>query len=486
MNKQYPQLKADQNYCKRYYSEEEDPLRSKFARDRDRLLFSKEFRRLEGKTQVFVSGFDDLTRNRLTHTLEVAQISKTISEEFNFNTTLCEAISYGHDVGHTPFGHIGERMLNFFTNNCDGFKDFQTFNINNMGFKHNWQGLKVTTILENISPQYPGLNLTDYTLWGILHHSNLEYKECKYNHENKCFYQHNTLNCHIPNNKFSLHYYNNFEKYYNLDSWTFEGLLVGISDEIAQRHHDIEDGLIANIIDRKDLVSKFRELFIDFIEDSDNQKLSTIEKSNSLNLILHDLSSLILKMYSINLIKNSEYQIDNLINKYKINNSNDFQSAKFEISKNENIFDFINFESKFIEQDKLFKSYLINHILNSHLAQSMDGKASFLIKSLITSFLTNPNQLPDKTIVSFFKDYLPVDEFNNIRNCKSDRILTGYFRGELNDLHNSTDDGKYSDTLMRTITDFIAGMTDKFAINQYKLLFEPDKYRIGVNKIELY
>lgn len=181
MNLSFSALRAEPEFAERnFLGEEENAFRSKFDRDRDRILFSKEFRRLQGKTQVFVSGFDDHIRNRLTHTLIVSQISQTISKYFGFNEVLSEAISLGHDVGHTPFGHVGERTLNLITNNCDLFKDFEIDSEREKGFKHNWQGLKVVTSLEMISPNYKGLNLTDYTLWGILNHSKLKYKPCKY------------------------------------------------------------------------------------------------------------------------------------------------------------------------------------------------------------------------------------------------------------------------------------------------------------------
>ena len=181
MSEPFSILKADPFRADRDFIEEkEDLLRNKFERDRDRILFSKEFRRLQGKTQVFVAGFDDHIRNRLTHTLIVSQISKTLAKHFGFDETLAEAIALAHDVGHTPFGHVGERTLNLITNNCDTFQDFTIHSDDEKGFKHNWQGLKVVSSLEKISTEYKGLNLTDYTLWGILNHSNLNYKKCTY------------------------------------------------------------------------------------------------------------------------------------------------------------------------------------------------------------------------------------------------------------------------------------------------------------------
>lgn len=155
----------------RIHYEAEHAIRGKFERDRDRILYSKAFRRLSGKTQVFLSGKDDHIRNRLTHTLEVSQISRTISKVLGLNETLTEAIALGHDLGHTPFGHVGERTLNYIMCGCDKLRDFSECLDSENGFKHNWQGLRVVTDLEK-SNLYKGLNLTRYTLWGILNHSN--------------------------------------------------------------------------------------------------------------------------------------------------------------------------------------------------------------------------------------------------------------------------------------------------------------------------
>lgn len=152
MEYKFSVLAASLDYATRNYAnEEESSLRDKFCRDRDRILFSKEFRRLNGKTQVFVNGFDDHVRNRLTHTLEVSQISQTIAKYLGLNLTLAEAISLSHDVGHTPFGHVGERALNQFTNNCESYDNFKIEDPTQLGFKHNWQGVKVVSSLERIS-----------------------------------------------------------------------------------------------------------------------------------------------------------------------------------------------------------------------------------------------------------------------------------------------------------------------------------------------
>ena len=164
--------------------EEHCALRTEFQRDRDRILHSKAFRRLKHKTQVFFSPYDDHFRTRMTHTLEVSQIARTIARALDLNEDLTEAIALGHDLGHTPFGHSGERVLNELMPN---------------GYKHNEQSVRVVEFIEN-------LNLTQETLDGILNHS------------------------------------------YDCMPTTLEGQVVRISDKIAYINHDIQDAIRANII----------------------------------------------------------------------------------------------------------------------------------------------------------------------------------------------------------------------------------------------
>ena len=184
-------------------------FRNNFQRDRDRILYSKEFRRLSGKTQIFVTGFDDHMRTRLTHTLEVAQIAETIALRLKLNSMLAIAIAYGHDIGHTPFGHIGERTLNYILNGCYNNKDNNDNNKygqvkdDEKGFKHNLQGVRVATFLEELPVMEEdvsshGLNLTRYTLWGIKAHTEAKYeKPCEYWSETKnmCCYKNCFKNC---------------------------------------------------------------------------------------------------------------------------------------------------------------------------------------------------------------------------------------------------------------------------------------------------
>ena len=207
-------FRANEKNTSRIHYENHKELRNDFDRDRDRILYSKAFRRLSGKTQVFLSGKDDHIRNRLSHTLEVSQIARTITKSLELNESLTEAIAFGHDIGHTPFGHIGERTLNYIMSGCDKLRDFDDCLENDKGFKHNWQSIRVVTKLENKSKDYRGLNLTKYTLWGILNHSGLENQECKsyyYENGNKmCTLRRNKKECCNDSNKLELDFYDNY------------------------------------------------------------------------------------------------------------------------------------------------------------------------------------------------------------------------------------------------------------------------------------
>jgi len=321
--------------------EPEHEFRSKFERDRDRILYSKAFRRLSGKTQVFVTGHEDHIRTRLTHTLEVSQIATTIASYFGLDVALTEAISLGHDIGHTPFGHEGERILNYIMNGCEEIKEFNNnIPVEEKGFKHNWQSLRVLTQLEKKNEDYNGLNLTNYTLWGILNHSKLECKKCD------CFYtdKNNENICSLNNkpidkcdNKLKIDFYRNNNGNFlkeimndkNNESWTFEGLIVRQADEIAQRHHDSEDGIIANLIDKKGLIDKFIEYFSKTKVYKEGEKYKKLIEELKENIdkeeyYLPILSRLIVDFLAMNLISNTEENFKHLLDKYNIKTEKDF------------------------------------------------------------------------------------------------------------------------------------------------------------------
>ena len=201
---------------KRFYSIEND-FRDPFSRDRDRVIHCSSFRRLEYKTQVFINHEGDYFRTRLTHTLEVAQIARTLSRHLGLNETLSEVIALSHDLGHTPFGHVGGDELDRLLKE-DGF---------NNGFEHNFQSFRVLTKLEKRYKDYDGLNLTYATLEGVLKHS-LPYK--------KSFLPKDIVD------RFNLDYHP-----------SFEAIIVDYADSIAYVSHDIDDGLKYGLINYDDL-----------------------------------------------------------------------------------------------------------------------------------------------------------------------------------------------------------------------------------------
>lgn len=190
-------IAAKSRNAKRKRAVTESPLRTEFQRDRDRILHSKSFRRLKHKTQVFLSPFDDHFRTRLTHTLEVSQIARTMARALNLNEDLVEAISLGHDLGHTPFGHCGEKVLNELLSN---------------GFHHNMQSVRVVEVLED-------MNLCEETVDGILTHT------------------------------------------WGFKPRTAEAQIVQYADKIAYINHDIEDSIRAGIITEDDIPADCRKYF---------------------------------------------------------------------------------------------------------------------------------------------------------------------------------------------------------------------------------
>lgn len=457
----------------RIIHEEAHSYRDDFQRDRDRILYSKEFRRLSGKTQVFVAGFDDNMRTRLTHTLEVAQIANTICKELRLNQILCEAIALGHDIGHTPFGHVGERTLNLLMNSCLEYYGYSLVDDSQYGFKHNLQGLKVAMELERQNSCVEGLNLTKYTLWGIAHHSKTAYRCCE-------FYSEATRNCRQRNantpcvkaGKFGLGYYKKYLDALNeYSDWTLEGLIVSVSDEIAQRHHDIEDGIFGGIIRKEKLKSVLSET-IGQLDYNTGQRIEAIFSEENDVFFLQDLSKVLIDIYTSKYIKSLREKLKKLSEQYSIESSEDFYKVKTRIATDLNVSNEFDFDSELKKKDKKLSCYLKDSILLSELAQTMDGKASFVIRRLFKAYLSNPQQLPDDTIVHL------IETVDNSKN-KSNSLLPSDARIKLAELLNDNG-GKIKIELLRTICDYIAGMTDTYAMQQFNKLYGTSEMRNGI------
>ena len=199
----YATKNSDSKQIKRKYREEEDKFRTPFQRDRDRIIHSKSFRRLKGKTQVFVAHYGDHFRTRLSHSLEVSQIARDISRSLGLNEDLSESIALAHDLGHTPFGHAGEETLN------------QILNKYQKSFEHNQQSREIVEKLELRYPNFPGLNLTQAVIEGLSKH------QTYFDNQGK-----------------------KIEKFPHL-----EAEVVNLADEIAYLNHDVDDGLASAFFD---------------------------------------------------------------------------------------------------------------------------------------------------------------------------------------------------------------------------------------------
>ncbi|HEO64097.1 MAG TPA: deoxyguanosinetriphosphate triphosphohydrolase, partial [Candidatus Omnitrophica bacterium] len=219
-------LKSSQTKGRRY-KEKEDLYRTPFQRDRDRIIHSTAFRRLEYKTQVFVIHEGDYYRTRLTHSLEVAQIARSIARALSLNADLVEAIALGHDIGHTPFGHSGEDILNELLEDCGGFN-------------HNLQGLRIVDYLESKYPEFSGLNLTWEVREGLLKHTT------RYD------------NSYSDAGPYLLPDYAGRDSggFCSQDPPTLEAQIVNLADEIAYDNHDIDDGITSGLL----AISDFKKI----------------------------------------------------------------------------------------------------------------------------------------------------------------------------------------------------------------------------------
>ena len=363
------------------------------------------------------------------------------------NNDLTEAIALGHDVGHTPFGHVGERTLNMIMNNCERL-DIPVSE-NNHGFKHNLQSIRVLCDLEG------DLNLSKYTLWGILNHSKLTYSQCSIMN-NKCYMLHHPSPC-TNEGILSCKYYNKYiENINGNDYWSIEGLVVALADEIAQRHHDIEDSIRFNILDKKALLEELH-IFEPVFSPLDKENYENLKSltDNTDDVFLAQFSRLIIKAYVVNLTQETKKRIRNKGKKMNFVSQQDFINRKSEIPFSE-AKKLVGFASKFAEIDKEFHNYLKSSILNSYGAQSMDGKGAYIVRRLFKAYMSNPTQLPDNEIGRFYESIGVTNK------------TLGEMRGEMN-LNRDTD--SRGNHLMRIIADYISGMTDAYAYNQYNLLY---------------
>ena len=356
----------------RIYKETENSIRSPYQRDRDRIIHSSSFRRLKHKTQVFVNTEGDHYRTRLTHSMEVSQIARTLARSLGLNEDLSETLSLAHDLGHTPFGHAGEEALS----QC--MKKYG-------GFDHNIQTLRIVTLIENKYYKFYGLNLTIETLDGLIKHNGPVKNVTSYK---------KILKKDLFNNKIT---FNTFP--------SLEAQVAAISDDIAYNNHDLEDGLRADLF----TIKKFSSIpFVSQLINKHVKNLKNFRREIIISQIIRDLINLMV------------VDVINTANR-NLKKSNP-QSIK-DIFKQDCLI--VDFSDKMKRIDDQIKGFLKRNMYNHKKVIVNTNRGKRIIKDLFKYLLKNPKRHISK--------YL-------FKNEQKERV----------------------------IADFVAGMTDRYAINLHK------------------
>jgi len=352
----------------RQYPEEEHQVRLAFERDRDRVIHCSAFRRMEYKTQVFFYHEGDYFRTRLTHSLEVAQISRSVALALDLNETLAEAVALAHDLGHTPFGHAGERVMDNLMAG-DG------------GFEHNLQTLRVVDLLEDRYPAFTGLNLTWEVREGIAKHS--------------------------------TDYDQPVIAAFGDSQPTLEAQIVELADEIAYNNHDLDDGLTSGMLEPEELsrVALWRTV---------TQTIRSQIPDVSPSMLKHEGIRRIINMQVSDLIVNIGRKIDEM----GIKDREDLSRAPERVAA---------FSPEMEEMNRELKNFLRENLYEHYRVTRMAEKAQRILTDLFNAYLDKPKQLPPSTYGKI------------VRNG----------------------------SVKRVICDYMAGMTDKFALEEHRKLFDP-------------
>jgi dGTPase len=353
----------------RQYQEEEHLYRTRFQRDRDRIIHTSAFRRLEYKTQVFVYHEGDYYRTRLTHSLEVAQIARTICKSLQLNEDLAEAVALSHDLGHPPFGHTGQNVLNRLMKGHGGFE-------------HNKQTLRIVKILEKRYPEFDGLNLTWEVMEGISKHTQ--------DAENPITFDESVR---FP---------------------SLEAQVADFSDGIAYNAHDLDDGITSELLDLDQLrkVSLWKEN-----EKRFNEKYTGLDfKLKKYQVVRSIINELISDFRQATL-----YNLD----RHQIGNVHDVRHAPIPIAA---------FGKEVAEKNKELKQFLHKNMYSHRKVLRMEFKAELTLEGIFKAYTKMPGLLPE-----------PLQK--NLQGA----------------------------SLYRQICDYVSGMTDRHAINEYKNLYSAEE-----------
>ena len=358
----------------RIFKESTSQYRTPFQRDRDRIIHSASFRRLKHKTQVFVNTEGDHYRTRITHSIEVAQIARTIAKYLNLNDDLAETLSLAHDLGHTPFGHAGEDALNECMNKHGGFD-------------HNLQTIRIVMFLENKYLKFKGLNLTVETLDGLLKHNGLIED---YSYIQKIIG--------LKNFKNKI----NFKR-----SPSLESQISAISDDIAYNNHDIQDGLKAKLFKLNDLIQ------IDFFKEIyklHRKKIKSIKNDILIYNIISDSNNLMVKDLIKNTMKNLKIK--------KAKSVHDIYSCKDRL---------VCFSNKFMKIEEEIKYFLRTRMYDNKNVLIKNNKGKKIIRKLFDEIYSNPRKYLSKEqlklnkhraiadFISGMTDRYAINLYNNIK-----------------------------------------------------------------------
>ena len=382
----------------RLYPQSESPTRTAFQRDRDRIIHSSAFRRLKHKTQVFISHEGDHYRTRLTHTIEVAQIARSIARAFRLDEDLAEAVALVHDFGHTPFGHAGERILD---------QLMQPW----AGFDHNAQSLRIVTKLERRYAEFDGLNLSWETLEGLVKHNGP-----------LCDAVGNGLKGPVPKPVVD------FNELFPLDLHQFASLeaqAAAIADDIAYDTHDIDDGLRAGLLNfddlRKvpligDIIAEIEALYPAL---DNHRKIAELGRRQITRMVEDVIGETRRKLNEINPLS-----------------ADDVRRAGQA---------FISFSAQMAQSEAAIKAFLFKALYRHPVVMDKMDAAAGIVRDLFNHYMAEPLALPES--------WRQTESRLSGHAGKSFAALSMEIRA-------------------RTVSDFLSGMTDQYAVREYERLFD--------------
>ncbi|MEA4898650.1 MAG: dNTP triphosphohydrolase [Christensenellaceae bacterium] len=448
-------LAQKNQYCLREYSIlKPQSGRGEFQRDYERIIHSKAFRRMVDKAQLFSAEKGDHYRTRMTHTLVVAQIARSLSKELNLNQYLAEAIALGHDLGHTPFGHQGERTLDSILRGKIHTLPFTDKN-HYGGFKHNYQSLRVAAHLEEEYIEFDGLDLSFQTLDGMLKHTDTKPTEL-------------SLESFVTSRELKDYLSKNIEM-----PLTLEGQIVRIADEIAQRSHDLEDAFHAKFITIEELIAYLSLNKMEPLKEEIEYILERYESALRSNRMYADKHEIIASRVASTIIG---YFLTDVVNTSKENMDLFTKDGRLDSFKVNNIVtdDLIMFSPAALKLCNYLKNIVDMKAINSNEVALFDNNGASVIESLFHSYYTNPSLLHKGTLRRILKeirsDTCNVIDFENSDPKLVKREWRLIVKGKP-DGEGFGDEKEYmikNRILVRGIIDFIAGMTDSYAMREYR------------------